>query len=69
MQFQSLGALLWFLPVAGFIILLYLLKVRRREVRVPAKFLFPAITTDVRANNGCTRTCCCFCNCWRRCCC
>ncbi|MCX7993184.1 MAG: VWA domain-containing protein [Fimbriimonadales bacterium] len=50
MQFQSLGVLLWFLPVAGFIILLYLLKVRRREVRVPAKFLFPAITTDVRAN-------------------
>ncbi|MDW8106791.1 MAG: VWA domain-containing protein [Armatimonadota bacterium] len=50
MQFQSLGVLLWFIPVAGFIILLYLLKVRRREVRVPAKFLFPAITTDVRAN-------------------
>ncbi|MFN7017375.1 MAG: vWA domain-containing protein [Fimbriimonadales bacterium] len=50
MQFQSLGVLLWFLPVAGFIILLYLLKVRRREVRVPAKFLFPPITTDVRAN-------------------
>lgn len=50
MQFQSLGVLLWFLPAAGFIILLYLLKVRRREVRVPAKFLFPAITTDVRAN-------------------
>ncbi len=50
MQFQSLGALLWFVPVAGFIILLYLLKVRRREVRVPAKFLFPAVTTDVRAN-------------------
>ncbi|OYT73523.1 MAG: hypothetical protein CFK49_10455, partial [Armatimonadetes bacterium JP3_11] len=50
MQFQSLGVLLWFLPVAGFIILLYLLKVRRREVRVPAKFLFPAMTTDVRAN-------------------
>ncbi len=50
MQFQSVGVLLWFLPVAGFIILLYLLKVRRREVRVPARFLFPAITTDVRAN-------------------
>lgn len=50
MQFQSLGVLLWFIPVAGFVILLYLLKVRRREVRVPAKFLFPAITTDVRAN-------------------
>lgn len=50
MQFQSLGVLLWFLPVAGFIIFLYLLKVRRREVRVPARFLWPAITTDVRAN-------------------
>ncbi|MFQ3611975.1 MAG: BatA and WFA domain-containing protein, partial [Fimbriimonadales bacterium] len=50
MQFQSLGVLLWLVPVAGFIILLYLLKVRRREVRVPARFLFPPITTDVRAN-------------------
>lgn len=50
MQFQSLGVLVWFLPVAGFIIFLYLLKVRRREVRVPARFLWPAITTDVRAN-------------------
>ncbi len=50
MQFQSLGVLLWFLPVTGLIVLLYLLKVRRREVRVPARFLFPPITTDVRAN-------------------
>ncbi len=41
---------MWFLPVAGFIIFLYLLKVRRREVRIPAKFLWPPITTDVRAN-------------------
>lgn len=50
MQFQSLGVLLWFLPVAAFIIFLYLLKVRRREIRVPARFLWPTITTDVRAN-------------------
>ncbi|MCS7065799.1 MAG: BatA and WFA domain-containing protein [Fimbriimonadales bacterium] len=50
MLFQSLGVLFWFLPVAGFIILLYLLKIRRREVRVPARFLWPPITTDVRAN-------------------
>ncbi len=50
MQFQSPWVLLWFLPVAGFILFLYLLKVRRREVRVPAKFLWPPITTDVRAN-------------------
>ncbi len=50
MLFQSLGVLFWFLPVAAFIILLYLLKIRRREVRVPARFLWPPITTDVRAN-------------------
>ncbi len=50
MLFQSLSALFWFLPVAGLIILLYLLKIRRREVRVPARFLWPPITTDVRAN-------------------
>jgi Ca-activated chloride channel family protein len=50
MLFQSLGVLFWFLPVAAFIIVLYLLKIRRREVRVPARFLWPPITTDVRAN-------------------
>lgn len=42
--------LFWFVPVAAFIIILYLLKIRRRPVRVPAIFLFPHITTDVRAN-------------------
>lgn len=50
MLFQVPLTLLWFVPVAAFIILLYLLKIRRREVRVPAIFLFPRITTDVRAN-------------------
>lgn len=50
MSFQSASVLLWFLPVAAFIIALYLLKIRRRDVRVPATFLWPPVTTDVRAN-------------------
>lgn len=50
MVFQALNMLLWFLPVGGFILLLYLLKIKRRDVRVPAVFLWPPITTDVRAN-------------------
>ncbi len=50
MILQVPSLLWWFVPVAAFIILLYLLKIRRRIVRVPAVFLFPPITTDVRAN-------------------
>lgn len=50
MLFQSLSTLIWFLPVAAFLIVLYLLKIRRKDVRVPATFLWPAVTTDVRAN-------------------
>jgi len=50
MVFQLPILLWWFFPVAAFIVLLYLLKIRRRTVKVPAVFLFPPITTDVRAN-------------------
>jgi len=50
MIFQAPMLLWWFVPVAAFIVLLYLLKIRRRTVKVPAVFLFPPITTDVRAN-------------------
>lgn len=52
MILQVPALLFWFVPVAGVIIVLYLLKIRRREVRVPAIFLFPRITTDVRANSS-----------------
>ena len=45
-----MGALLLFLPIGGVIVLLYLLKMRRRELRVPATFLWPAQTEEVRAN-------------------
>ena len=50
MVFQLPILLWWFVPVAAFIVLLYLLKIRRRMVKVPAVFLFPRITTDIRAN-------------------
>ncbi len=50
MVFQLPILLWWAVPVVAFIVLLYLLKIRRRTVKVPAVFLFPRITTDVRAN-------------------
>ncbi len=43
-------ALLWFLPAAGAIIALYLLKIRRRDLKIPAVFLWPQRTEEVRAN-------------------
>ena len=50
MLFQTASALWWWLPLTGIVLLLYLLKMRRRDVRVPAAFLWPQFTSDVRAN-------------------
>ncbi|HVT13989.1 MAG TPA: BatA and WFA domain-containing protein [Fimbriimonadaceae bacterium] len=50
MSFQNPGALLWLLPLAGVIVILYLLRMRRRDVKVPASFLWPERTDEVRAN-------------------
>ena len=50
MEMQSAALLWWLAPTAGAIILLYLLKMRRKDVRVPAVFLWPKLTADVRAN-------------------
>ncbi|MEZ0327290.1 MAG: BatA and WFA domain-containing protein [Fimbriimonas sp.] len=50
MSFQNGAALAWLIPLAGIIILLYLLKMRRRDVRVPATFLWPARVEEIRAN-------------------
>ncbi|AIE83933.1 vWA domain-containing protein [Fimbriimonas ginsengisoli] len=49
-SFQNAGALLWLLPLAGIVVLLYLLKMKRRDVRVPATFLWPNRVDEVRAN-------------------
>src|SRR4051794_17750311 len=50
MAFQSITALWWLVPLGGIIILLYLLKMRREDVRVPAVFLSPTPPADIRAN-------------------
>lgn len=50
MSFANAGALLWFLPLAGSIVLLYILRMRRKDLRVPATFLWPQKTYEVRAN-------------------
>lgn len=50
MTFQNPGALLWLIPLWGLILALYLLRMRRRDVRVPATFLWPERVEEVRAN-------------------
>lgn len=50
MSFANLGSLLWLLPLAGIIIALYLLKMRRKDMRVPATFLWPPLIYEIRAN-------------------
>jgi len=45
-------SLLWLLaPLAGILIVLYLLKMRRKDFRVPATFLWPHQTFEIRANS------------------
>lgn len=51
MNLQSPNHLLWFLPIGGIIVALYLLRMRRRDIRVPATFLWPDHTEEVRANS------------------
>lgn len=50
MSFQAISALWWLPFLGGAIILLYLLKMRRKDMRVPATFLWPQYTADIRAN-------------------
>lgn len=50
LSFGNPSALVWFLPLAAIILALYLLRMRRRELRVPVTFLWPARTDEVRAN-------------------
>lgn len=50
MNLQSPGALLWLIPLAGTILALYLMRMRRRRLVVPAVFLWPERQDEVRAN-------------------
>ena len=50
MTLQNPGVLMWLIPLAGVILLLYLLKMKRRDLRVPATFLWPERVEEIRAN-------------------
>lgn len=50
MSFQAVSALWWLPLLSGVVILLYLLKMRRKDLHVPATFLWPHQTADIRAN-------------------
>ncbi len=51
LSLQNPSALLWFLPFAGIILALYLLKMKRRDITVPATFLWPERVEEIRANS------------------
>jgi Ca-activated chloride channel homolog len=51
MNLQIPSNLLWAIPLAGIIVALYLLRMRRQDVRVPATFLWPEHTEEIRANS------------------
>ena len=51
MNLQIPSHLLWVFPLAGIIVALYLLRMRRQDVRVPATFLWPDHTEEIRANS------------------
>lgn len=50
MRFVAIWQLLWFLPVASAILALYLLRLRRRRVEVPAVLLWTRVVQDFQAN-------------------
>jgi hypothetical protein len=50
MNFVAAWNLLWFLLIGGVIIALYILRLRRRRVEVPAVLLWTALQQDLQAN-------------------
>ncbi len=50
MSFFSPLSLLWLLPMAGLIVLMYILKLRRRDVVVSSTYLWRQVIRDVQAN-------------------
>lgn len=50
MSFSAAGALMWLVPTGLILFALYLLKMRRKPFVVPATFLWPAQTEEIRAN-------------------
>lgn len=50
MSLVNSGLLAWLAPLGAALVLLYMLRMKRRDVVVPALFLWPDRTEDVRAN-------------------
>src|SRR5438046_8255561 len=50
MPFHSLLSLLWALPIGGLIVVMYILKLRRKDVVVSSTFLWRQVIRDVQAN-------------------
>jgi Ca-activated chloride channel family protein len=50
MHFTSPWNLLWMLPIGGLIVLMYILKLRRKDVVVSSTFLWRQVIRDVQAN-------------------
>ncbi|MER3474708.1 MAG: hypothetical protein C4335_11905 [Armatimonadota bacterium] len=50
MRFVEVWNLLWFVPIGGAILALYILRLRRRRVEVPAILLWTQVVQDFQAN-------------------
>lgn len=50
MNLQNPAALMWLIPLGAALLLLYMLRMKRRELRVPATFLWPDKVEEIRAN-------------------
>ncbi len=51
MRFLNPLSLLWMAPLAGLVVLMYILKLRRRDVTVSSTFLWAQVIRDVQANS------------------
>lgn len=51
MNLQIPSHLFWFIPLASLIVVMYLLRMRRQDIKVPAVFLWPERTEEIRANS------------------
>jgi Ca-activated chloride channel homolog len=50
MNWVSPSVLWWLAPFGALVLVLYMLRMRRRDMVVPATFLWPELTSEVRAN-------------------
>lgn len=51
LNFAALGNLLWLIPGFGFIIALYMMRMRRKDTPIAGTFLWPALTYELRSNS------------------